>query len=277
MPSPNMAFDRERFEAFLYQVDTELVPVLGSAATRLQGNQKLAQNYSAACDSWRAGKVDHVRGLTETVNEMCIARLMVEDKTVSHVSYEPTLEGSQKTIDFVVMYGEDDTRVCLDVKTVQPTEKDCWVKYEEFQEKELFTSGTRLVLDKDGMGGQIAHERFASRARFLEYALELEGKIRAVNRAVYPCFHLVLCGNGVQWRRDHIEDFADFYFSGHPRADDPLGKMQAHHMKAQGIVFDRSIRGFCFLKRNPIALKPEAFICDIRGPMFPWDKPSKSQ
>lgn len=264
-----MPIDRELVEGFLSKVDAQIVPAIIAGAPQLQGHQKLLAKYQAARTDWNDRKVEHIREITAAVNELCIARLILDDKKVTSASYEPQLEGTGQSIDFLVCPARSDGRIFFDVKTVQPEERDAWDRYERAKNSAWFTPHTELVLEQEGMGGEIAHELFASREKFLDYTLELEAKIRSLPKQTLTYFRLIFCGNGVQWRRDHLEDFADFYFSGHCRADDTLGSMQTHYMAEKGITFDRSIHEFCYFFRKQPSTAGNAFRCDVRGPEFP--------
>lgn len=263
-----MPIDRGLVEGFLSKVDAEIVPAITAGASRLQGYQKLLAKYQAARTDWNDRKVEHVQDITPVVNELCIARLILDDNRVRSASYEPQLEGTAKTIDFLVCLVGTEARIFYDVKTVQPEERDAWDRYQRFRENSRFTPHTELELEQEGMGGQIAHELFASREKFPVYTVELEKKIRSLPVANSTCFRLIFCGNVVQWRRDHLEDFADFYFSGRFREDDSLGSMQTHHMAEKRITFDRSIHGFCYFFRKQLSTTEKAFGCDVRGPNF---------
>lgn len=267
-----MPIDRELVKKFLREVESEILPSISAGATRLQGHQKLLANYQAACRAWHNRNVDHVQGITTAVNELCIARRILDDKKVESASYEPQLEGTGKTIDFLVCLVGNDVRIFYDVKTIHPEGLDKWDSYERAKDSGWFTPNTHLVLDKEGMGGQIYHEHLASRQKFIDYTLELEGKIQPLSNRDRTYFRLIFCGDGFQWRRDHLEDFTDFYFSGHCRSDDTLGAMQTHHMEKKGINFDRSIHGFCYFARKRPRTLVDAFQCDIRGPKFPWKR-----
>ena len=266
-----MPIDCELVQKFLREVDSQIVPSISDGAARLQGHQKLLSKYQAACTAWNDRKVQHVQDITSVVNELCIARLILTDKKVTSASYEPRLEGTAKTIDFLVCLVETEARIFYDVKTVQPEERDAWDRYERAKSKGWFTPHTKLELEQEGMGGEIAHELFASREKFLDYTLELEAKIRSLPMQTLTYFRLIFCGDGFQWRRDHLEDFADFYFSGHSRADDYLGSMQAHYMAEKGIALDRSVHGFCYFFRKQPSTAGNAFRCDVRGPKVPWE------
>jgi len=266
-----MPIDRELVEGFLSKVDAQIVPAITAGAPRFQEHQKLLAKYQAARTDWNERKVEHIREITAAVNELCIARLILDDNKVISASYEPQLEGTARTIDFLVCLVGTEARIFYDMKTVQPEERDAWDRYERAKSMSWFTTHTELELEQEGMGGEIAHELFASREKFLDYTLELEVKIRSLPKHTLTYFRLIFCSNGVQWRRDHLEDFTDFYFSGHCRADDTLGSMQTHYMAENGVTFDRSIHGFCYFARKRLSLAPDAFRCDVRGPKFPWE------
>ena len=206
----------------------------------------------------------------KVVNELCIARLILDDNKVESASYEPQLERTAQTIDFLVCLVGSDTRIFYDVKTIQPEGRDKWDSYEKAKNSGWFTSNTHLALEREGMGGAIFHDLQASRQKFIDYTLELEEKIRPLSNCERTYFRPIFCGDGFQWRCDHLEDFADCYFFGHSRADDTLGAMQTHYMEEKGLNFDRSIHGFCYFERKRSSTAVAAFKCDVHGPMFPW-------
>jgi hypothetical protein len=265
-----MSIDCELVEKFLREVESEILPSISAGATRLQGHQKLLANYHAARVAWQSGSVDHVQGITAAVNELCIARRILDDNKVESASYEPQLKSTRKTIDFLVYLVGSDARIFYDVKTIQPEGLDKWDSYKRAKDSGWFTPNTCLALEQEGMGGAIFHELLASRQKFIDYTLELEEKIRPLSNCKRTYFRLVLCGDGFQWRRDHVEDFADFYFFGHCRVDDTLGAMQTHYMEKKGINFDRTIHGFCYFERKRSSTAVAAFKCDVHGPKFPW-------
>ena len=73
-----------------------------------------------------------------------------------------------------------------------------------------FPKNTELVLDQEFEGGEIFHDYFAARGRFLEYTKEFEEKIEQILHHDQYIFKMVFCGNG-KWHQSHLEDFADFY------------------------------------------------------------------
>lgn len=117
------------------------------------------------------------------------------------------------------------------------------------------------------MGGEIFHEKVTARARFIEHTLELEEKIRdmSISQKDRTFFPLILCGDGFQWHRSELEDFVETYFRGfYPW--DHFAAMQEYYLKSRGREFERTVHGFCYLKRRQPRTNVDAFICDVRGP-----------
>ena len=85
------------------------------------------------------------------------------------------------------------------------------------------------------MAGELAHDAYVSRARFMEHALEFEEKIRHVGGGERTYFRLVFCGDGWKWRQDHLEDFADTY-AGRRTGWDHFSAMEAHDLRAKGLA-----------------------------------------
>jgi hypothetical protein len=270
-----MPIDREEVNKFLEDIKRNLLPSIRAGSEKFHGYQKLIAKFEKECAAWRDGKVDHIRDITSFTNEMIFAKLILDDSEVSETYYESELDGTDKTIDFLVALVGSEAHIYYDLKTIQPTINDAWEKYERFKNESWLTPGTELTMDKDLLGGEIAHEFFSARQKFLDYTLELETKIRVLPKRNQNYFRLVFCGDGIQLRRDHLEDFADFYFSGQHRPDDPLGLMQSYYMTKKGIKFDRSIHGFCYYERKIRRLQTSCFRCDVRGPGLPWNNPQK--
>jgi len=263
--------DRNLVETFLTAVDSKLVPQIEARRDRLMQNAKLLNKYRSECGAWRSRRVPHVRGITEVVNELCFADLILKDEKVRTAEYEPPIGNTKKTIDFLVVLensGVPCTRIYYDVKTIQPEERNSWERYERTKVKGLFTSGTELVLDPEWMGGEIAHDFFVAREKFLEYTLEFEDKIRHIKNRESCRFEMVFCGDGFQWRCDHLEDFADFYFTGRHRHDDPFGDMEAFDLAEKRIALDRTINGFCYLQRTKPRVTVTKFKRNVRGPLL---------
>lgn len=42
--------------------------------------------------------------------------------------------------------------------------------------------------------------------------------------------------------------------------------LQAHYLREKKIVIERTIDGFCYMKRAPLDLRASHFVIDVRGP-----------
>ena len=270
-----MPIDRELVSTFLADVERNLLPSIRAGSAKLHGCRKLVDSFGKQCEAWRREDVDHIRDITSFVNEMVFAKLILDDSEVSEAYYESELDATDKTIDFWVALVGSEAHIYCDLKTIQPTINDDWGKYEKFKNESWLTPGTELTMDKDLLGGEIAHEFFSARQKFFDYTLALETKIRSLPKLNQSYFPLVFCGDGIQWRCDQLEDFADFYFLGQHRPDDPLGLMQSYYMTKKGIKLDRSIHGFCYFERKILRLQPSFFRCDVRGPALPSNNSQK--
>ncbi|MDA0999710.1 MAG: hypothetical protein O2807_04210 [bacterium] len=257
--------DPARVNSFLKTVDSELVPQIEASGDRLTRNNRLLNKYRSERDAWHNRRVSHVRGITEAVNELCFADLILKDKKVEAAEYEPPIRGTNRTIDFLVLPAGSDGRIYYDIKTVHPEEEDGWERYERAKTEKRFTPGTELILDPEWEGGEIAHDLFAAREKFLEYTQEFETKIQLVENPEECRFGMVFCGDGSQWYRDNLEDFADFYFTGRHRSDDEFGAMEAHYLTNKGITLDRTINGFSYLQRAKPRINV-VFNRNVRGP-----------
>lgn len=264
-----MSIDKGAVERFIAAVCDETLSVLRANAERLTNCDRLIERFTSATATWSANPSDNIRPITECVNELCIARKFLESEECARVSYEPPLEGTDKTIDYLVET-TDRRRILFDVKTAHPDAKDAWERFKSITDRGLLSDNTELVLDENWMGGEIAHSFLASREKFLDYTIELEAKIDAMRDKDGLLFAMVFCGNGYDWHLDQLEDFADFYMSGRHRPDDPFAKMEAHSITEKGITLSRAINSFCYLERKISKTTPRKFGCNVRGPKFPF-------
>ena len=257
--------DRDLVKSFLSVVDETVVASIEQSQERLKGCGKLIKQYRDQCKAWHAQNVGTARNITERVNELCIAKAIVEAPTVADAEYEAPLAGTGKTIDFLVRPKDNpDQRIFYDVKTVHPEPHDAWEQYQRFTTKGWWAPKTELTLERDWMGGEIAHDKFASRVRFIEHTFDLEAKIAAITERDGTFFRMVFCGNGFQWHPDELEDFAEGYFTGRSRWDH-FASMQQHWLAERGFGFQRTIAGFCCLIRQVRSLEFE-YRSDMRVP-----------
>lgn len=206
------------------------------------------------------------RRITERVNEMAVAKVLLDDKTVTgKITYEPDLLPNGQRIDFVVDRGHDNLYV--EVKTVHPQAKDSDDAWEKFLDRaKHHPENVDIILEKDWMGGAIYGNLFASRSHFLEYTQDFETRLAAA-RAIKPGPGvLVLCGTGFAWHKSNLEDFVDFNLDGVHRADDAFALMEQHSMKKKKIKLLRNIDHFGCLRRHIERPQMEQLHFPIRGP-----------
>jgi len=196
--------DRNLIAHFLQKVEESICPVLSREVKRFPTKDKLLKKYRDERIAWENGSNNCSDGITAIVNEMCFAKellLMGNGKTYISIDYEKRIPNTAKTIDFFVQTNDKETY--FDVKTVQPEERDDWKKYEEAKQGGYFPSNTDLVLDQEFEGGEIFHDYFAARGRFLEYTKEFEEKIEQIPHHDQYIFIMVFCGNGFDWHQSH--------------------------------------------------------------------------
>jgi len=227
-------------------------PRFAEHAPRFAHGETLLARYSNAIREVIAQGRGHFRAVDEAHNEICVADAVLSDpSTVKAVLlYEPPLPNTDKTIDFVLQ--EADGRLTLvDVKTIKPQARDRWDQYKRAINEGWLPKNVEFILEQEGLGGELWHTAFASRSRFLEYALELEGKPAAASYGAAARRQiLMLCGEGFHWRQDELEDFVAYYRSGTHRGDDPFSLAEARHVEINGLTLRRSISSFGCLDRR---------------------------
>jgi hypothetical protein len=248
-------------------VQVSTVGPLREQAHRFTGCPKLVGRFYEVCAAWEASSLPSARQITDTVNELRIALRLVQDEKCKHVEYEPALDGTDKTIDFMLTSTEGN-RIFYDVKTILPEVGDGWALFQKAKENRWFGPRTEIHWDEEFGGRELAHYAFATRAKFIEYSLELEQKIRCVAKDGRTYFRLVFCGDNFRWHQSDLESFADTYFE---RATpwDHFASMQTHWMNDKGWTWDRTISGFCFFQRGPRQPVEVTFVCDVKGPGYP--------
>lgn len=267
-----MEESRKLIAEFLRQVDVSICSVLRGEETRFPSAEKLLRKYQAEQAAWENHSIEHARGITEIINEMCLAKCFLEvnkGNCTSIIEYKRAIPGTTKTIDFFVKTTQGSC-IYFDVKTVHPIEKNSWERYQRAMQYGYFTRNTELILDSEYSGGEIAHDLFASREKFLQYTIDFEEKIELIRDREQLFFRMVFCGDGFHWRKDHLEDFADFYRTGRHRPDDKFSSMEAHYLNEQGIVLSRTIHDFCYLQRKPPQTVPNEVVWRVRGPAIFW-------
>ena len=165
--------------------------------------------FEAAVEACLADPEQDDRRLTECVNEIAVGAVLARDKAIQgkRIEYEPNLLPDGRRIDFVVDRGDDNLYV--EVKTVRPKAVDSeetWKKYLSL--KKFHPKAVDYIVTREGMGGMIHGNEFASRSRFLEYTMAFEERLAAAKAIKKGAGVLVFCGNGFAWRLSNLEDFA---------------------------------------------------------------------
>jgi hypothetical protein len=226
----------------------------------------------AAC---RADPKGDDRAITERINELAVAKLLLDDPHVTDpITYEPALPDGRR-IDFVIDRSADN--LSIEVKTVRPRTADTDDAWQKFLERSRHRpEKVNFIVEKEWMGGAIYGNVFASRAHFLDYALEFESRLATAKAVKNGPGCLIFCGTGFAWHLSNLEDFADFYHQGRHRGNDPFGPMETHSIEKKGIKLSRNIDHFAFLRRHVEAPAMEEFHYPVRGPRFflpPADAP----
>jgi hypothetical protein len=248
-------------------VETFYKPLITGNQSRLAGGDRLWGQFEAAIAAYRKNGIPSLRQVTERVNELVVARIILSDQTLPHskVQYEPQIGTDARRIDFVVP-DVNGGYLYIEVKTVHPQTEDSdknWGKYET--RREMHTESTHYIVRKDWLGAEIYGNSFSARSKFMEYAREFETRLAAANEAQPGQGVLVFCGNGWAWRLSELEDFADFYRTGRHRPDDSFGRMEADEIQRNGIELIRNIGAFGFVKRHSVSVTEESWLPDVLG------------
>jgi large subunit ribosomal protein L30 len=236
--------------------------------THIVRGDVLWTQFEGAVAACRADPAGDDRQISERVNEMAVAKVLLDDKTINGtVTYEPDLLPDGRKIDFVVDRGLDNLYV--EVKTARPNTADTDEAWQKFlKRKQRHPDNVNFIVEKEWMGGAIYGNVFASRAHFLEYAMEFETRLAAAKAIKLGPGVLVFCGTGFAWHRSNLEDFADFYLDGVHRGDDAFAFMEQHHIAENGLKLLRNIDHFAWLRRHIEKPQLEEFHFPIRGPRF---------
>jgi hypothetical protein len=157
------------------------------------------------------------------------------------------------------------------VKTIKPKPRDRWDQFEKAKKEGWFPENVQVILSKPWLGGELWHNMFTARARMLEYALELEAKIRdfKVIEDENTLSILAFCGEGFHWRLDDLEDFVSFYRTGCHRADDPFSKAEAKDIADKNITLNRTITRFACMNRPQFAIRHRRLNWNVQPPKAP--------
>jgi hypothetical protein len=242
-------------------------PTIIGPLTRLVGGQKLWRRFEDARDSYLRGATDF-QSVYERINEMAVAHVLLTDTTLAEtaIAYEPPIAADGSLIDFVASWPDGRT-LYLEVKTVHPRTTDGeegWSKFEN--RRGHHPDHVVYIVHKDWLGGQIYGDSFSARGAFMTYARQFEDRLASANDVKAGEGVLLICGTGFPWRRDQLEDFADFYRSSRHRADDPFAKMEAHAIASRSIELRRNISEIAYVRRPMDRIEPEEWVAKVEGP-----------
>ncbi len=208
--------------------------------TRLLRGDVLWAQWEEAVASCRADPKGDDRQIAEKVNELAVAKVLLDDETITGpITYEPDFLPGGRKIDFVVDRGNDN--IYVELKTVGPRTADTDEAWQKFiGRRKHHPDNVNFVVEKEWMGGAIYGNAFASRAHFLDYTGDFETRLAAAKAIKPGPGILVFCGTGFAWHRSNLEDFADFYLTGVHRGDDPFALMEQHAIKEKKIKLLRS-------------------------------------
>jgi hypothetical protein len=231
----------------------------------LRGDVLWAQ-FEEAVASCRADPKRDDRQITEKVNELAVAKVLLDDKTITGpITYEQDILPDGRKIDFILDRGDDN--LYIEVKTVRPRTADTDETWHKFVRcKVHHPENVSVIVDKDWMGGAIYGNAFASRAHFLEDTRDFETRLEAMKAIKLGPGVLVFCGTGFAWHKSNLEDFADFYLIGTHRSDDAFALMEQHYIKEKKTKLLRNIDHFAYLRRHIEVPQIEEFHFPIRGP-----------
>ena len=231
--------------------------------------------FEEAVASCRADPEGDDRQIVEKVNELAVAKVLLDDATITGpITYEPEFLPDGRKIDFVVDRGKDN--LYIEVKTVRPRTADTEEAWQKFiARKKHHPDNVNFIVEKEWMGGAIYGNVFASRAHFLDYTREFETRLAAAKAIKPGPGVLVFCGTGFAWHKSNLEDFADFYLTGVHRGDDVFALMEQHTIKRKKIKLLRNIDHFAYLRRHIEKPQKEEFHFPVRGPrlIVPPPKP----
>ena len=256
-------------DIFVEEVVTEYRDILTGDGSRVVRGAELWKRFKPAVDECHAGYGRNDGHLIECVNEMAVAKALVEDAALAsaRIEYEPNLLADGRKIDFVVDRGKD--YLYVEVKTVRPKTKATAEAYQKYEERrKRHPKNVDFVVDPRWEGGAVYGDSFASRAHFLEYTMAFEERLEAAKLVQPGPGVLVFCGNGFAWNNADLEDWADFYFLGKHRADDHFGPMERHHIKTTGIKLKRNVDHFAWLKRPFDRASITELVFPICGPII---------
>jgi hypothetical protein len=249
--------------ALISWVRAELLPSV-THDEKFLGRHRLAARFNEQAERWTAGQ--SFRQILETANEIAaVSAILQSTGDITELAYEPRLCRTKKTIDFRIGF-RSGRRCWIDVKTVAPEWRDDDESWNRFKQLAAdFPSNSRLVVARELSGAAISGQEIKARWTFITRTQEAEEKEALLSPDEKAPVQLLFCSNG-PWRKDSLEDFADFYRTGCFRPDDWSRNAIARYLREREIVFARTLAGFSYLRLRWECARIDDFEIDVRGP-----------
>jgi hypothetical protein len=260
------------FVEHVRNVEKVLCQAIKSETYRFPSREKLLARFHEAENRLLREGLDGLNQFLEVQNELCVAAEILKDSTEGgccKLEYEPAIDECSSLFDYCVEYPSGPKR-WIEVKTIHPRMQNDWNRYLRDFKNDRFTRNTRLVLERDWMGGQLYHHAFAARSKILEYALETEQKIETCLKSEERRItFLVLFSNGFDWHIDHLEDFLAYYRHGSHFVGDHFAKMEQYYIETKGVTMKRNIHHFAYIKRPDLSVVPIQVVWSVLPARWP--------
>jgi hypothetical protein len=251
-------------------IETWVGGVEAATVSRLLGDRRfpdapqLVQRFRDGVDRWRDG--GEVLHLIHDANELAAALAMLGSAGADDIlRYEPPLTATKKTIDFLLV-SPGGGRRWFDVKTIGPIWQDDEAGWQRFLAiAKDFPENARLIVAEDMGGAAISGIEFKARFSLVQRTAELEAKAALLTAPERGPVRLLVCSSG-SWRRDALEDFADYYRTGRFRSDDWSRNLISRYMADAGVALGRTLDGFCYLERRHDDIEARLWAPEVRGP-----------
>jgi hypothetical protein len=251
-------------QEWIEAVQRDLLPkLLGNG--RFKNGKNLVCRFSHEVDTWK--QTDRFKPVIEIGNELSAAECLLDTLSDGDfLVYEPPMAGTKKRIDFLKLSAAGQ-RDWVEVKTVAPQ----WVDDDEGWQRfttiaQGFPENAQLVVAQEWAGAAISGQSIKARWSFIQQAAAVEERATFIPEGEKGPVWLLLCSTGTAWYPDELEDFADFYRTGRPRADDWMRNAAERYMQERGINYSRSLAGFHYLGRKHDEISAHDFRMNVAGP-----------
>ncbi len=212
----------------------------GAAEDRFARWRFLLRRFTDTVDYVLKNGRGYFSAVDEAHNEQCIASAILANPNprIVRLDYEPPLPDCAKSIDLSRGRGGWNDFFTWTLRRSSPVAKDRWSNMKRHRKSNGFRRMCALCFPKIGWAARSGTRCLPHVEGMLEYALELEAKIaQAKLGGDNSRLVMAFCGAGFHWRRDELEDFVSFYFTGRHRADDPFSQAELKYMTEKKLGF----------------------------------------